>query len=82
MVPFLHLKGFFPTRTVLRGILDYGLMTRITPEKRVALIEYLIHVPGSGASDFLSPKSRTTKPKGFGVTNPKAWTLKFWRLAF
>ena len=26
------------------GILDYGLMTTIQPEKRVAFIEYLMHL--------------------------------------
>ena len=33
------------TLKLIQGILDYGLMTRIAPEKRIALIEYLIHVP-------------------------------------
>lgn len=39
-----HPGNFVLMPTGKIGILDYGLMTRITPEKRVALIEYLIHV--------------------------------------
>mmetsp|Transcript_10552 Transcript_10552/g.24511 ORF Transcript_10552/g.24511 Transcript_10552/m.24511 type:complete len:865 (+) Transcript_10552:38-2632(+) len=39
-----HPGNFVLTPEGKIGILDYGLMTRISPEKRVALIEYLIHV--------------------------------------